>query len=286
MYNKVKKQNGERFAKTIRNYHSGIFEIPNLLRILKYAGNEAEPVIPYLVSLLETNVDTTTGISIEEGFEKAGYDFLICEKDEDIDSFKKFYAEGEVLCTFSAFPSRLESNYVIFATKKNIATIKRENFSNPLREDEYGTSCISIQLAKSGGFISIKNRYNHTVPNCDNTFGSNPDLIHKGLTKALEKKFNISLSSYKVAVPNGYALAGSCIVKTNYEVNGVFFGEKCYVKNGCLIELNPDHEIMLDYFVLDTKARVLHNPSETTDAFVQTFQKILDSGEPIILTKN
>ena len=51
MFDIIKKQNGETFAKAIRNYDNGIFDIPNLDKIVKYAGRQAEPIMTYLVSL-------------------------------------------------------------------------------------------------------------------------------------------------------------------------------------------------------------------------------------------
>ena len=47
----IKKQNGEAFAKRIRKFDSGIFEIENLPVILKYAGRNPEPLLEYLESL-------------------------------------------------------------------------------------------------------------------------------------------------------------------------------------------------------------------------------------------
>lgn len=41
MYDIIKKQNGERFAKAIRNYDNGIFDVPNIDKIVKYAGRGA-----------------------------------------------------------------------------------------------------------------------------------------------------------------------------------------------------------------------------------------------------
>ena len=53
MYDIIKKQNGEHFAKAIRNYDNGIFDIPNIDKIVKYAGRDAEPILNYLISLKE-----------------------------------------------------------------------------------------------------------------------------------------------------------------------------------------------------------------------------------------
>ncbi|PJB72690.1 MAG: hypothetical protein CO093_02485 [Alphaproteobacteria bacterium CG_4_9_14_3_um_filter_47_13] len=61
MYKKLKKQNGEKFSQTLRNFHNGILEIPDLDVILRHAGREAqdaELLLPYLMSLLASNDDT------------------------------------------------------------------------------------------------------------------------------------------------------------------------------------------------------------------------------------
>ena len=51
VFERIKKQNGERFAKAIRSYDNGIFDIPGIVDIVKYAGREAEPIMNYLESL-------------------------------------------------------------------------------------------------------------------------------------------------------------------------------------------------------------------------------------------
>ena len=78
MYKKLKKQKGERFAQTIRNFHNGILEIPDLDVIVRYAGREAEPLLPYLMSLLATNDDKVDEAPAPANpfdlLEQAGYD--------------------------------------------------------------------------------------------------------------------------------------------------------------------------------------------------------------------
>ena len=64
----------------------------------------------------------------KELFEEEGYDFFECQTEEDIQKFKKYYARGEALCTFSG--KRLNKCYVFFAVKKNVYDINRENFKN------------------------------------------------------------------------------------------------------------------------------------------------------------
>ena len=47
VFDRIKNQNGEKFAKEIRDYHGGILEIPNIVKIVKYAGTEAQPIMEY-----------------------------------------------------------------------------------------------------------------------------------------------------------------------------------------------------------------------------------------------
>ena len=74
---------------------------------------------------------------------------------EKQNAIKKYYAPGEEICTFRD-PERFKRYYIINAVRKDVDKIKRGN--PPQRDDEYGTSVISIQVLKTGGFISIKNR--------------------------------------------------------------------------------------------------------------------------------
>ena len=100
---------------------------------------------------------------------EAGYILKECHSEEEIQAYKKYYAANEELCTFQG--DRLNRCRVFFAVKKDVDSIKREDFKNPEREDLYGTSVISIQFTKDGSnTLSIKNRYNHRVINPDATF--------------------------------------------------------------------------------------------------------------------
>ncbi|MED5422415.1 MAG: hypothetical protein VX740_03140, partial [Pseudomonadota bacterium] len=77
MYKKLKKQNGETFAQTIRNHHNGLLEIEDLDVIVRHAGRDAEPLLPYLMSLLAANDDNTPTTTETDPFvllEQAGYD--------------------------------------------------------------------------------------------------------------------------------------------------------------------------------------------------------------------
>lgn len=303
MFDIIKKQNGETFAKAIRNYDNGIFDIPNLDKIVKYAGRRAEPIMAYLVSL--------KGVSIEEMsvhrnpidlLDKAGYKAWYvndvdtpeksaedCERDQNAIAgyFRSAEAaehgytgghprtnvgsseHGELICTIytnlgSAHKQRFKDYYIINAVKKEAYgddKLPEEQWhikpsDNPEREDEYGTSVISIQILKTGGFISIKNRYNHTVANPDNTFNSNPDAIIYGLSDALKHHFNVDYSSQLSQIPRGYVLFGNQIFKYVREREDVYFGfDSAYVKNGIIYDLDKSTEFLVPAVsaILNTK---------------------------------
>ena len=37
-YKKIKRQNGERFAQTLRNYHNGLLQVEGITEIVRHAG--------------------------------------------------------------------------------------------------------------------------------------------------------------------------------------------------------------------------------------------------------
>ena len=243
MYDIIKKQNGEHFAKAIRNYDNGIFDIPNIDKIVKYAGRDAEPIMNYLVSLKQITIqEMAVHMDPIELLDKAGYDAYVADTLEKQNAIKKYYAPGEELCTFRD-PERFERYYIINAVRKDVDKIKRGN--PPQRDDEYGTSVISIQILKTGGFISIKNRYNHTVDNCDNTLNSNPDNIIMGLSDAIRHHFGADFSSQRVDLGPGYTLVGNQICKYYREINNVYISEDFYIKDGRVYEIDKNTQIAL-----------------------------------------
>lgn len=130
MYNIIKKQNGERFAQTIRNFHSGIFDVPNIDRIVQYAGLDAKPILKYLVSL--NNPKTIKQDAHQDPIElldKAGYDAYIADTLEKQNAIQKYYATGEGLCTFRD-PDRFKKYYIINAVRKDVDKIKRGDDMN------------------------------------------------------------------------------------------------------------------------------------------------------------
>ena len=282
MYDIIKNQNGERFAKAIRNYDNGIFDIPDIDKIVKYAGRDAEPIMNYLVSLKQVKIqEYTVHMDPITLLDKAGYNAYIADTLEKQNAIKKYYASGEELCTFKD-DDRFKNYYIINAVRKDVDKIKRGN--PPQRDDEYGTSVISIQVLKTGGFISIKNRYNHTVENCDNTLNSNPDNIIMGLADAIKHHFNVDFSSQIVPLPSNYVLINNQICKYNLEIANVYFGEDFYAKDGHVHEIDKNSEIMIGNGILfDAKQKRFidltgMNDTETTRyRFVMTLNNAIQN---------
>lgn len=251
----IKKQNGERFAKAIRNYDNGIFDVQNLDVIVKHAGREAEPIMAYLISLKNIEInEMAVHMDPIKLLDKAGYDAYVVHDLAEQNAIEKYFARGEELCTFHD-PHRFEKYYIINAVRKDVDNIRRADFKNPHREDEYGTSVISIQVLKTGGFISIKNRYNHTVENPDNTLNSNPDNIIPGLADAIKHYFNVDFASHHVDLPINYTTMNNQILKYNLEVENTYIGPDFYARDGRVFEINKDYEIILDTIIFNTKTK-------------------------------
>ena len=262
VYNIIKRQNGEAFAQGIRRFDSGIFDIPNLPKIVKYAGRNVLPLLDYLESLKEIKIENIT--QENDPFvllEKAGYNAFYADTLEKQNSITSYYEANELLCTFKD-PDRYKRYHIIHAIKKNVHEIKRADFKGvEEREEEYGTSVISIQILKSGGFISIKNRYNHTVNACDNTFYSNPDRIIEGLSGALCSYFKVDFSVKKqVFLPDEYILVSNQILKYDIEFNNIYFGDGFYVKDGVVHLIDKNSQLQIDALILDLKTKEILDP--------------------------
>lgn len=189
----------------------------------------------------------------EELMSEAGYVLVECYNEKDIQKFRKYYAPGEELCTFNG--GRLNRCRVFFAVKKNVLDIKREDFKNPKRQDEYGTSVISIQFTKDGTYtLSIKNRYNHTVNNPDATFSNNLDNIIPGLTESFERHKGI-IQMYKSNrfEIKGYVRANDGkYYKYNYEINNVYYcPDNIIIDNFNVKKYDKSRYLIIDYFIID-----------------------------------
>ena len=313
VFKKIEKQNGKIFARVMRGDDSAIpegstpfqnvnlLDTPDLVNMLRYAGKDPNDAIELIPVIKERRDIALRKIETkQESFEDpiklldmAGYNAFYVKTLEQQNSIKKYFKPSEKLCTFRD-PDRYKKNYIINAVKKNVDDIKRS--SQPQREDEYGTSVISIQILKTGGAISIKNRYNHTVTNPDHTFNDNPDNIIPGLSAALKHKFGVDFVVSNSKIPKDYIFIHNQLIHYNYEINNVYFGDNFYLNGSDITELDEKHEVMLDNIILDTdfgkKARsVLVIPDGSTGELVRIINdeiagckvtKTTEKGETII----
>ena len=159
---KIKEKYGEQMMKYCRKNFSTILENDGLLFYLlsshfTYSRNLYEDIVKnslseqfknFIYSLLVFDKDKLPDVpkSAIELLDEAGYELHQCFTEEDIQTYRKYYASGEELCSFRG--GRLDECYVFFAIKKDVDEIKREDYINPMRQDRYGTSVISIQFTK------------------------------------------------------------------------------------------------------------------------------------------
>ncbi len=258
VFKQLKKQNGEQVAKVIRR--AVLLGVPNIVHLLEFAGNDPENIerlVPYIhenfVEKLKPTVHTDQDpITL---LKSAHYNAFVVKTLKQQNSIKKYFRKGEELCTFGDH-NRYKDYYMIHAVKENADKI--QPFPNPQREDEYGISVISIQIAKDDDFLSIKNRYNHALrkQNPDATFNNNPDNIVPGLTDSLKKYFHKDFTtSSDIELPNKYIRINNQLVYYNYELDNIYYGSDYYVEDGNIVKLNTDHQIMMDYIVLDTQTK-------------------------------
>ena len=215
----------------------------------------------------------------QELMDEAGYILYKCTNYDQVEYFKKYFTKEESLCTFNHIDERLENNYVFFAVKKDVDNIKREQFKNPERQDLYGTSVISLQFTKGDvNTLSIKNRYNHSVPNPDATFSNNLDNIIDGLTASFSKEYDLNISSdiTSFEIP-GYVKANDKkYYKYNYEINNIYYcPDNIIIDNFEVKQYDKERYIILDYFMLDMKEKTIKEyDKKIYDSFVKDFKNI------------
>ena len=295
---KIKKVYGEKFMKYCREYFSTILEKEGrLLEILEKSFSKnctlsddintdelKEQLKDYIYSKIDVEDEEKRIIEEKTPYkllEEAGYSLYECKTEEEIQEFKKYYAKGEELCTFNG--GRLNRCVVFWAIKKDADKIKREGFDKPAREDEYGTSVMGIQFAKTGvSTVSIKNRYNHTVNNPDATYGNNLDKIIPGLTQSfkkllLERGLNFNDANKEQFCIPGYTVANDGrYYKYNIEINGVYYcSGNIIIDNGQVHKLEPEKQELIDYFILDKENKTIQlYDKNIKDSFVDAFDDV------------
>lgn len=297
----IKKVYGEKFAHLCRTLFPTILENEGLLlEILtsKFAPthslyqdiineNQQENfcnLINYFHKQLTQKKDSfsKTQKTAEELMAEAGYIlYPECKTEDEIQAFKKYYAWEEELCTFDG--GRLKTARVWFAVKKNVDQIRREDFPNPKRQDEYGTSVISIQFTRGIiNHLSIKNRYNHTVNNPDATFSNNLENIVSGLTHAFAEEYGIRLIAEKYPIDfelSNYVLANDGkFYKYNIKKGDIYYCENDIVIDNCasqIMQFDGCKNMLIDCYVLDLENKTISCYAEGhEDAFIDSVGKI------------
>ena len=278
-YDVIKRQNGEAFARAIRDYNERIFEIENLPKILRYAGRNPLPLLKFLNGML--TVEKSHQSDEKDPFvllEKAGYKAFYADSLEKQNSIKPYFAKGEALCTFID-KNRYKNYYIVHCVHALADTLKREDFLNKEQQgDRYGVSVISIQILKTGGFIKITNRYNHTVDGCDNTFNSNPDNIIAGLTEALKTYFKVDFDVRQEPLPNGFIFQSGCLYHYNQEINNCYIGSDFYLRDGKVYPIDKNSQMMVDEFIIDLKEKKILNPAGSTSPLYEVLQNEVKEG--------
>lgn len=219
----------------------------------------------------------------EQLMDEAGYIlYPECESKYEIDKFKNYYQPEEEICTFWDADLRLSFARVWFAVKKNVDQIKREDFTMPFRQDEYGTSVISIQFTKGpASTLSIKNRYNHIVKNPDATFSNNLENIIPGLTNAFVKEYYINLDpESKVDTDfTNYILAGD----GKFYRHNIKNGGRIYCENNTIIfnnepkMLDKSRYLVIDDHIIDKELKTIDNNVILFKSFKDRFESLDES---------
>ena len=226
---------------------------------------------------------------------RAGYRLFECFNDKEVDIFKKYYADGEVLCTFKG--GRCETHHVFFAVRKDVQNIKRGDYTEPKREDKYGRSVISIQFTKGkSNILSIKNRYNHHVELPDATYNNNLDNIIPGLTDSFTKRFglNIIYNKENFFLNNYVQGPDGKFYRFNYEINNIYYcSDNIIICNNEVKKYEKEKYIIIDYFIVDlVNKKISLFDKKISDGFVrdETFKKIeifkTDTGKIVKLYGN
>ena len=304
----IKKKYGEKFMRMCRNLFSTILEEEGkLYEILlsNFAGNSRTLFDDIIDSGLEGDFKNYVYSKIDvekeeisedkspyELLEEAGYELYECTTEEEIQKFKKYYEKNEALCTFNG--GRLNRCVVFFAVKKDADDIRRADFDNPKREDEYGTSVMGIQFNKSGMCtVSIKNRYNHTVNNPDATYGNDLDRIIPGLTESFgnllkERGLNLNASNIEQFHIPGYTVASDGkYYKYNMEIDGRYFCPgNIIIDGGEIIKLDSEKQILIDNFIVDLEKKTVQEYKVEESRYPDSFVDAFDNIEKIEVRKN
>lgn len=204
----------------------------------------------------------------------AGYELTgpFTSTDEFVLLDKRDFRQNERLCTFNSPAERLKGYNILWlrhaevddtlpadqltantlsdAWKTYLKTIGRYDRDSdsydlsglrPTRDDPYGTSSMSVQISRQGAHVSIKNRYNHTVGNPDNTLDSDLDNVAYGLKRAVYQRVGREDLNNKTSavLAEGYiADNDGGIHHYKYEEDNVHYGDYEYINNGVVTTID------------------------------------------------
>lgn len=203
----------------------------------------------------------TSQEEIRAAFAKAGYTTVIFDDKEAIADCEKYYANGERICTYNNLTGRMNEYHMMVAIKGNVDTIKR--LSPPQREDEYGTSVLNIQVARNGSHMSIKNRYNHAVSNCDSTFNNNLDMVAPGLQGMVLGYYGFASLARTEEQYKNIAIIGGVYLKWFAEHDGKYYGAFKLDASG------PQYIDPGRYYIVERDVLTWYNP----EPIILDFQK-------------
>lgn len=296
---KIKKLYGERFKNLCRDMFPVILEQDGkLLEILekKFSNNcnslyevitendlksEFKDLIygEFDLEREEEKEETKTPYQI---LDEVGYNLYECKTEEEIQSFRKYYRDDEVLCTIST-GGRLKTSDCFWAVKKNVEEIKRENFEKPQKGDEYSTSVLGIQFIRErNSMVQIISRYNHTVPNPNCTLNNNLDNLAPGLSQSFknllkERGMEFEQENNKNFEIPGYTLdRDGKFYKYNYEIDGKYYCPgNIVIKNGEAKKvIEPAKGIVIDFFCLDFENKKIESLNDIKDSFTYDLGEI------------
>jgi len=268
-YEMYKKKLGESGAKLIReHYPEGLDSSEFLgfvLRKCKTRTN-ARNVLSNIENLLYLknsylNEDRNREEAEKEGdlegiLGEQGYEATVIGSVDELKAFKKSYAPGEVLCTYNSPESRLRDYHIIILAKKGFKNMERGE--TPQREDDYSTSLLNVQVHKRHHNVSIKSRYNHTVSNPDAVHSNNLERVAPGLTNAVERRLGIKIDHRNEEdLPDHLKLVGDHVISYWTERNNVYVGEDVYVDNDDVHWIDPNQEVIADYFLINFREKTV-----------------------------
>ncbi len=245
----------------------------------------------------------------------------------ELENFRQDFREHEVLCTYNEPEARLKAYYILWLRHKNAEAIlpadqlTQDNLSpewkaylkengrykselgqynltrlRPEREDPYGTSSMSVQISRTTSYVSIKNRYNHSLTgkNPDATFGNDLDAITPGLKQAVyEGVGRADLLEYVVAEPAGGYIADNDrgLHPYFYESNNVYYGYYETISNGQVTVIPQDRYHMLspDLYIGKGKKTDIKELNIDTNYSDPTQTQLLnneDGSQSVICKKN